>query len=174
MATCPVFGQNNPFFGEYTNQVTVNIGQGVNSGFLVAAPEQFVPFNMFHFQYSRPDTFFTLPARTSLNFAQMVGFDERYGWNWPDYSMPVVFLSQDAAFYSTGRFYFGAGMGAGFQGRENERIGSKLLFGFKVFAGYKIAAQTNMEIFMQHFSNGNTGYANNSYAFYGLGVSYNF
>ena len=57
---------------------------------------------------------------------------------------------------------------------ENERIGTKLLFGFKLLAGYKIFDKFNTELFMQHFSNGETSVNNFSYNFLGFGISYNF
>jgi hypothetical protein len=66
------------------------------------------------------------------------------------------------------------GLGIGMQGQQNERIGSKLLFGFKLGAGYRITECIALELFMQHYSNGNTAPENNSYAFYGLGMTYSF
>ena len=66
------------------------------------------------------------------------------------------------------------GIGVGMQAQQNERIGSKFLFGFKLGAGYRISECTSVEAFMQHISNGNTAPENNSYAFYGLGLSFNF
>ncbi len=174
VGAAPAVAGDNPFFGKYSNQITFNFGQGVNSGFLIPPPTQWVPFSMLHLQYSRPNTFFTLPARASLNIFQTIGYADKYGWDWADYSIPMFLISEDVSLYNTNKWYFGTGLGAGFQAKENDRIGSKLIFGFKLFAGYKIAPQTNLEIFMQHFSNGNTGYANNSYAFYGLGIGYNF
>ncbi|MBQ3039208.1 MAG: acyloxyacyl hydrolase, partial [Alphaproteobacteria bacterium] len=66
------------------------------------------------------------------------------------------------------------GFGAGFQAQQNERIGSKLIFGFKLGAGYHISECTSVEVFAHHFSNGNTAPENNSYAFYGLGITYSF
>jgi len=164
----------NPFFGKYRRQFAFSLGQGVNSGFLIAAPNRPVPFNMLHFQYSQPTTFFGFPARETINAIQLIGWGRRYGWNWPAYSMPMAMLSEDIAFIHTKKWYFGSGFGAGFQAKQNERVGSKFLFGFKLFAGYQMWQRTNLEVFMQHFSNGNTGYSNNSYAFYGLGIAYNF
>ena len=43
-----------------------------------------------------------------------------------------------------------------------------------MIGGYKLNDRTNIELFMQHFSNANTAKANYSYAFYGLGITYNF
>lgn len=174
MTVTTAMAADNPFFGKYKNQLAFNLGQGVNSGFLIPPPTQFVPFNMLHFQYSRTDTFFTLPSRVSLNVIQTIGYGDKYGWNWADYSIPIALLSEDVILFKTTDWYFGTGLGAGMQAKQNDRIGSKLIFGFKLFAGYKMTEKMRLEMFMQHFSNGNTGYANNSYAFYGVGVAYNF
>lgn len=166
--------EQNPFFGDYKHQVALHVGTGVNSGFLVPPPSQFVPFSMLHFQYSLPTTFFELPARKSINVAQTIGYDEKYGWHWNDYTIPMIFLSEDIALLHSDAWYFGTGIGVGMQAQQNERIGSKLIFGFKLMFGFHVNEQTNIELFMQHFSNGNTAPENNSYAFYGLGIVYNF
>lgn len=160
----------NPFFGDYKRQVALHIGAGINSGFIVPPPNKFVPFTLIHLQYSLPTTFFQLPARYSINVAQTIGFDDKYGWKWQDYSIPMIFLSEDFALLQGKNWYFGTGASIGFQAQQNERIGSKLLFGFKLMLGFEIKDDTNLEIFMQHFSNGNTAPENNSYAFYGLGI----
>ena len=165
----------NPFFGEHENQIVVNIGQGVNSGFLVPPPSQFVPFYMLpNIQYSQPTTFFTMPARQSLNFGETVGMGRAYGWDWSDFSIPMVWASGDVALLYGDDWYVGPGVGVGFQAKENDRLGAKLVFQFKISAGYHFTEQWGGEIFVQHFSNGNTAEENHSYAFYGLGVSYNF
>lgn len=165
----------NPFMGNHANQIAVNIGQGVNSGFLVPPPSQFVPFYMLpNIQYSQPTTFFKLPARQSLNFGQTVGMGKKYGWKWTDFSIPMLFASGDVALLHGKNWYYATGVGVGFQAQQNDRIGSKLLFQYKMTAGYRFNENWGMEIFMQHFSNGNTAEENNSYAFYGAGFTYSF
>ncbi len=164
----------NPLFNGYENQITVNFGFGVNSGFLVAPPTQFVPFNMLQFQYSQPTTFFRLSARMSLNLIQTLGHGSKYGWHWDKYTIPIAMLSEDIVPLSGRDWYTYIGLAVGMQGQQNERIGSKLLFGFKLGAGYRLSECTALELFMQHYSNGNTAPENNSYAFYGLGISYSF
>ena len=164
----------NPLFNGYENQITVNFGFGVNSGFLIAPPTQFVPFNMLQIQYSQPTTFFRLPARKSVSVIQTLGHGSKYGWNWDKYTIPIAMLSEDVVPLYGQDWYTYIGLGVGMQGQQNERIGSKLLFGFKLGAGYKITECTAVELFMQHYSNGNTAPENNSYAFYGLGISYSF
>ncbi len=183
LSASPAFADANPFFGDTRNQFMVNIGQGVNSFGLISIPENPVPFNMIHLQYSQPTEFFRLPARRSLNFIQTIGYGKKYQytdyertfeWNWTDYTIQIALLSEDVVLYNTKNFYFGSGLAVGVQGQENERIGTKLLGGFKLFAGYKISDKMSCELFTQHFSNGSTDLQNYSYNFWGLGVSYNF
>lgn len=166
--------ENNPFFNGYENQIAFNFGWGVNSGFLLAPPTQFVPFNMLHIQYSQPTTFFRMPARQSLNIMQTLGHGTKYGWHWDKYTIPIAMLSQDIILLHGNRWYTYTGLGVGMQAQQNERLGSKLLFSFKLGAAYQLSECTNLELYMQHFSNGNTAPENNSYAFYGAGLTYNF
>lgn len=165
---------NNPFFGDYENQVAFNFGYGVNHGFIIPPPSQFVPFSMFQFQYSQPSTFFRLPSRLSLNVIQTVGFGEKYGWHWDKYTIPIGMISDDITLAYGDNWYFYSGLAVGMQLQQNERIGSKLIFGFKLGVGYKLTECTTMEAYVQHYSNGNTAPENNSYAFYGLGLAYSF
>ena len=165
----------NPFFGDKQNQVAFHFGAvGLNSGLLIPPPIQFVPFNFVHFQYSIPSTFFRLPARQSLNVVQTFGWGVARGWSWYKYSIPIAVLTQDVALWHNDIHYFAVGAGMGFQAQENERIGSKLVFSFRITYGFRIAENTRLEIFAQHFSNGNTAPENNSYAFYGIGVTRSF
>ena len=171
----PVYAQGyNPFMGDYKNQVAVNLGQGVNSGFIIPPPVQFVPFYLLHLQYSQPTTFFKLPARQSINIGQTLGFGRGYGWDWDKFTIPMIFLSEDIALLHGDNWYFSTGIGMGLQAQQNERIGSKLLFQFKLIGGYRITDTVGLELFIQHFSNANTAIENNSYAFYGIGMTYNF
>lgn len=164
----------NPFTGPYENQIALYASQGVNSGFLVPAPDQFVPFYLIHIQYSQPTTFFRLPARKSLNIAQTIGTGTHYGWRWDRYTIPLAFLSEDIALIYGRAWYISAGAGVGMQAHQNERLGAKLLFQFKLAGGVHITPCTTAEIFVQHFSNANTAEQNNSYGFYGLGFTFSF
>ena len=164
----------NPFFNRYDNQFTFNIGLGVDSGFLIPSPIQWVPFMMAQFQYSQPTEFFRLPARKSLNIIQTLGAGKSRGWHWDKYTIPIATVSEDIILAHGKEWYFYTGLAAGFQVQQNERIGSKLLFGFKLGGGFKLSECTNLEIFAQHYSNGNTAPENNSYAFFGAGITYNF
>lgn len=164
----------NPFFNGYDNQVAVNFGWGVDSGFLIPAPVRWVPFMMLNVGYSQPTEFFRLPARRTLNITQTLGSGTSRGWHWDKYTIPIVSLSEDVILAHGKNWYFYSGLAVGFQAQQNERIGSKLLFGFKLGSGYKLTECTNLELFMQHYSNGNTAPENNSYAFFGAGLTYSF
>ncbi|MBQ7185346.1 MAG: acyloxyacyl hydrolase [Alphaproteobacteria bacterium] len=164
----------NPFTGKYNNQMSFFVAQGVDSGFIVPPPARFVPFNILHLQYSQPTNFFRLPARQSLNIAQTIGFAKKYGWNWDSYITPMLFLSEDISLARFEKFFFATGVGIGLQAQQNERLGAKLLFQFKLIAGWHISDKWGLELFMQHFSNANTSPKNYSYGFYGIGVTYNF
>ena len=164
----------NPFFQGYENQVAFNFGVGTNHGFLISPPTQFVPFVMLQVQYSQPASLFRLYARQSVNIIQTIGFGDKYGWRWEKYTIPIAMLSEDVILASGNSWYAFTGIGVGFQAQQNERIGSKLLFGFRIGAGYRLTECTSVELFMQHMSNGNTAPENNSYALYGLSFAYNF
>ncbi len=164
----------NPFLNGYQNQVALNVGTGVNDGFLIPSPSEFVPFNMLHLQYSQNMTFFGIQARKSLNVIQTIGWGKKYGWNWEKYTIPIAMLSMDVSPFYGDDWYTFVGIGAGFQAQQNKRIGSKLLFSFKFGVGYRLSECTSLEFFAHHFSNGNTAPENNSYAFYGAGVTYSF
>ncbi|MBO4683347.1 MAG: acyloxyacyl hydrolase [Alphaproteobacteria bacterium] len=164
----------NPFMGFYQNQIALNIGQGVNSGFIIPPPSQIVPFYLIHMQYSIPATFFGLPARQSINVAQTIGMGARYGWQWDKFTIPMGFLSEDIALVEYEKFYFAGGAGAGLQAQQNKRLGAKLLFMFKLTAGWHLDEHWGLEVFMHHFSNANTAPENYSYAFYGIGTTYQF
>jgi len=165
---------HNPFFGDYRHQAGLSLGTGVNDSYLVPPPTKPVPFSELHAQYSVPSTLFYFPARFSMNITQTVGFGDKYGWDWPRYSIPILYLTQDLALLHGEKWYAGAGAGAGFQLKKNDRISSTFLFTFKVFAGYKFTERTSAEFYIKHFSNGTTTPENFSYGFYGLGITYNF
>ncbi len=174
----------NPIFGERQNQIILNIGQGVNNFGLIPVPEMFVPFNMIQLTYSQPVTVFRLPARQNFSAIQTIGYGSKYQytdyngtfeWNWSDYATQIAMISWDVIFLHTERWYFGVGAGVAIQGQQNDREGTKFLLPFKLFTGYRITDGWNIELFTQHFSNGDTGgSANYSYNFIGLGVGYNF
>lgn len=164
----------NPFMGLYENQVAFGIGQGFDTGILLPPPVRPVPFYIGTFQYSQPTTFFRIPARRSINISETLGLGKKYGWDWPNYTVPMIYLTEDIALFNYNGLYAGTGAGVGLQAKENERLGAKLLFQFKVTVGYSFTKRWAGEFFIQHFSNANTATENHSYAFYGLGFTYSY
>lgn len=174
LADSTILPEKNPFMGTYQQQIGFGLGQGLDTGWLIPAPVRPVPFYIGTFTYSQPTTFFRVPARQSLNISAAVGLGEKYGWQWQNYTVPIAYVTEDIALLRIKRFYAGMGAGAGLQSQQNERIGSKLLFQFKITFGYNITRQWATEFFMQHFSNANTADENNSYGFYGISFTYNY
>lgn len=165
---------DNPFMGTAQNQFALMAGQGFDQGFIIPPPFRIVPFYAVQAQYSQPTTFFSLPARQSLNVVTTIGMGEKYGWDWKDFSIPIAMISGDVALAHGANWYFAAGAGVGLQAQQNDRLGAKLVFQAKLTAGYRFNEQWGAEFYIQHFSNANTAPENYSYAFYGLGVTYNF
>ncbi len=173
-ADTAILPDKNPFMWTYQNQIGFGIGQGVDTGWLLPPPVRPVPFYIGTFTYSQPTSFFRVPARRSLNISQTLGLGEKNGWKWQDYTIPMIYVTEDIALFRYERLYAGLGAGAGLQAKENERLGAKLIFQFKVTFGYNINKKLATELFIQHFSNANTAVENHSYAFYGLGFTYNY
>jgi hypothetical protein len=177
------YAETNPIFGNARNQVMLNLGQGVNGMGLIAEPDRPVPFNMVQLAYSQPTTFFRIPGRQTFSVIQTIGYGTKYEytdyngtieWNWGEYATQIAMLSGDISLYDTKNWYFGVGMGGAMQGKQNKRENTKFLLGYKLFAGYRMTENWNAELFMQHFSNGDTGERNYVYNFFGLGLGYSF
>lgn len=175
----------NPFFGDKQNQALLAIGQGFDSGELIAFKHlgHPAPYYMVQMTYSQPTTFFKLPARQNINGFLNFGFDDanynggcRYPGtcDWADYTTQIFTLSEDVALLYNDRFYVGVGMGVGVQGKYNDRLNTKFLLSFRLSFGYRMTDRFGMELAMQHFSNADTGTENNVYDFWGLGVTYSF
>lgn len=174
MADSWVLPDKDPFMGQYKNQIAFGVGQGFDTGILLPPPVRPVPFYIATVQYSQPTTFFRIPARRSLNLSQTIGLYEKNGWKWQDYSIPMIYATGDIALFRYNKIYAGTGAGVGLQAKQNARLGAKLIFEFKVMFGYNFTDRWAGEFFIQHFSNANTADENNSYAFYGLGFTYNY
>ena len=173
-SVCGVNAATNAFMGDAENQLAFYAGAGVDNGYIVPMPYHPVPFYITQIKYSQPGNFFRLPARISLNAAQPIGLGKKYGWDWSEFSIPMFFISGDTALLYGKKWYTGVGSGIGMQAHQNERLGAKLLFEFRLFYGYRINDNWGIEVYAQHFSNANTAEENHSYAFFGLGVNYNF
>ena len=174
LCICGANADTNVFMGNAQNQLTFYLGQGVDNGYIVPLPYHAVPFYMLQVKYSQPATFFRMPARISLNLGETAGFAKKYGWDWREFSIPIFWMSGDTALFYGENWYTGVGSGVGMQAHQNDRLGAKLLFEFRLFYGYRINEKWGIELYAQHFSNANTAEENHSYAFFGLGVNYDF
>jgi hypothetical protein len=168
------YAETNPFFGDYKNQIQLNVGSGVDSGIIIPPPEPFVKYGMIQGKYAQPDTFFTLPGRYSVDVTGVIGYGTSGSWDWVKQSDVMGTFSEDIILYNTHNWYYGCGGSVGLQIKQNHRIASKFLLGAKVFAGYKLTERSHIEAFIQHYSDGNTSPENYSYGFYGVGYTYNF
>ncbi|MDR2685768.1 MAG: acyloxyacyl hydrolase [Rickettsiales bacterium] len=175
----------NPFFGDKQNQLGLAIGQGFDSAELILFKhlDVPVPYYMIAASYSQPNTFFRLPGRQTIGFTKTLGFGHHnYGkhavWtghtDWQEYGNEIAVLTQEVGFALTQRTYLGAGIGIAIQGKQNARLNTKFILPFKMVAGWRMTDSWNLELIMQHFSNGDTGDMNYVYDFYALGVSWNF
>ncbi len=180
------FAAANPFMGDNQSQIMLNIGQGVDSYSLLPLPTRWVPYTMVQVQYSQPTTVFRLPARQNIAITKNFGYGTKYGrgpsekwpdgleWDWTEYSTEYAQITWDVALLSGDGWYFAVGMGLAMQGRQNERNNTKFMIPMKLMAGYRFAKNWNVELFSQHYSNGDTGDMNYSYNFWGLGLGYSF
>ena len=173
----------NPFFGEgQDNMVMLAAGRAAAATWLLPIGEGgMVPFGYLRASYYQPNTSFRLPGRQSVNVMQTFGWGESrhrsrdgYVWDWTGFETTFLYFQQDVALFYGRNWYTGMGMGMGMQARENERVGTKLVFSFKVFAGYAVTDSLRIEAFMHHFSNGSTQVENYSYNFMGVGFGYSF
>jgi hypothetical protein len=163
-----------PMFDGFDSQITVNSGVASEISGMIVPPWDFVPYFTTEIRYSQPNTIFRLQGRQNLSVNKNVGRGYANGWDWDMLDEYIFILSEDAFLYHTDNWYYGLGMGAGMQLHYNERIGSLLIFQFKIFAGRKITNRLNLELFFQHFSNGHVTDDNYSYNFYGLGAVFKF
>ncbi|MDR1071691.1 MAG: acyloxyacyl hydrolase [Rickettsiales bacterium] len=163
-----------PMFDGMENQLAISSGVAIASQSLIYFPMYFVPYFTSELTYSQPNTVFRLPGRQNINIGKNIGRGQSRGWDWKLLNEYVFFLSEDAFLYNTENWYYGLGLGVGMQLDYNERIGSLLIFEFKMIVGRKISERANVELFFQHFSNGHTTENNYSYNFYGASVVFKF
>jgi hypothetical protein len=167
-------GAADPMFNGRQSQMSIATGVGTGKSGLIVPPWDFVPYFTTMAAYSQPNTVFRLPGRQNASLSKNIGKGESKGWDWSLLDEYIFLLSEDAFLYNTENWYYGVGMGAGMQLDYNDRIGSLLLFQFKLFVGRRITDRTNVELFYQHFSNGHITDNNHSYNFYGLSTVFKF
>jgi len=174
--SAPAFADRpNPFFfGDTQNQMGVQLGQSAGPGaILTIIPGNgwdLEPFQVIALQYSQPTEFFRLPARLNLHAGFFVAWNNMAD----DYNDPFAGASLDVAFFQWDDFYLGAGLGGYIKPTYDGRMDSLLMFGTKIFLGYRFADLWSVEIYSQHMDNAGLMAVNGGYNFFGLQVLRNF
>lgn len=155
------------------NLIALYAAQGTGAGTLFKLIQpglwDFEPMTMAMIQYSQPMTIFRLPARQNLNFVANHGYSSVH-----DLSFVAAGISWDVSIFDWNGFYIGFGIGPYMRDSRDDRVESRLVFGEKAFIGKNINDKWRMEIFTQHFSNGNFTEKNNGFNYVGLAVIYSF
>lgn len=149
----------NPMFGDYHSQIGVYGGYAVGG----TAPEHFNGYGLV--QYSQPMSIFRLPGRRNIH----AGYVNSRSDPWY-----MAGGSLDVALLSTNRTWFGIGIGANYRNTDTAGMNSRLIFGERVFIGYRMTDNFNLEIYAQHYSNGDLSEKNKGYNFIGLAGFVNF
>ena len=169
----PAFAENNVFFGEQINSMTIYAAQSTGSGSLLKLIQpglwDFSPQTFLMAQYSQPMKFFRLDSRLNLNITQNIAYKSSHGLNF--FSMGV---SIDTALLQYHDWYTGIGIGPYMRDNMDRWVDSRLVFGEKVFIGKSINKNWNIELFTIHFSNGNFTKTNKGFNFVGFGIGYKF
>ena len=169
----PVHAENNIFFGDKINSITVYGAQSTGSGSLLKLIQPGIwdisPQTFFMAQYSQPITFFRLDSRLNLNVGQNIGYNSSRGL-----SFSGIGISVDTALFQYNDWYFGIGIGPFMRDNMDRWVESRLVFKEKLFIGKNIDKNWTFEIFTVHFSNGNFTTTNEGFNFFGLGIGYKF
>ena len=165
---------DNPMFEKDSiNSFGLYIGQGTGSGtlFKLFKPDiwDISPMTIINLQYSQPTTFFRLPARQNLHFIQNFAYNSGDGL-----SFGALGVSLDASLFDYNGFYVGLGIGAYMRDSTDRWVESRLVFGEKFFIGKSVSDKCRIEIFTQHFSNGNFTDKNEGFNFAGISTTYSF
>ena len=174
-ALCLVFGARaeNPFFHDTENQIALHVGHSVGPGpirnMIPNGDWRSEPFEQVMFTYSQPFEFFRLPGRQNMHIGGNIGYS-----GMTNYTNPVGGISWDTALLWSHDFYFGAGAGMYIKLNHDDRMDSLLMFGSKIFIGWRFTEIWSAEIYVQHFDNGGTTMVDGGYNFIGLGALWNF
>lgn len=160
--------------GNWQNQAALRLGWGSAASEMVPNFGRMVPFGVVLLDYSQPAAIFRLPARMNFHLGYTVGWGEKYGENWRDYSWPQTGISLDASLISWGRFYGGTGVGAFMKWQVDARQDSRFMFMTRAFIGYRATDRFSGEAFIKHYSDGNLTPINGAYNFVGLGITAGF
>lgn len=164
----------NPMFGnDDKNAIAIYAAQGTGAGTLFKLVDPFLwdfePMTMAMLQYSQPISIFRLPARMNLNIVQNFGYGDDHGL-----SFFAVGVTWDVVLAYWRGFYIGVGLGPYMRDSRDRYVNSRLVFGERVFLGKNIGDAWRIELFTQHFSNGDFTETNRGFNFTGLAVSYSF
>lgn len=149
----------NPMFGDFNNQIGIYGGYAVGA----TAPERFNGYGLV--QYSQPMSIFRLPGRRNIH----AGYVNSRSDPWY-----MAGGSLDVALVSSNRTWFGVGVGVNYRNTDTAGMNSRLIFGERVFIGYRLADNFNLEIYAQHYSNGDLSEKNKGYNFIGFAGFVNF
>ena len=171
--TAPAMAQDNVFFGDKINSITLYGAQSTGSGTLLKlvqpglwdiSPQTFVMA-----QYSQPIKFFRLDSRLNLNVGQNFAYKSSEGL-----SFSGIGISVDTALLQYKGWYMGIGIGPFMRGTMDYWVESRLVFKEKFFIGKNINERWNIEIATIHFSNGNFTKTNEGFNFAGFSIGYKF
>ena len=169
----PALAEDNVFFGDKINSITVYGAQSTGSGTLLkmiqpgiwdVSPQTFVMA-----QYSQPIQFFRLDSRLNLNVGQNFAYNSSKGL-----SFSGIGISVDSALLQYKGWYMGIGIGPFMRNHMDRWVESRLVFEEKFFIGKNINERWNFEIATIHFSNGNFTDKNEGFNFAGFSVGYKF
>lgn len=164
----------NPMFGaDNENAIALYVSQGTGAGTLFKLVDPFMwefePMTNLMLQYSQPMEIFRLPSRMNLSVMQNLGYHHTQGL-----SFTAIGVSWDVALLNWRGFYLGIGIGPYMRDSRDRYVQSRLVFGERVFIGKNIGNDWHIELFTQHFSNGDFTEINRGFNFTGLAVNYSF
>ena len=167
------YAENNVFFGDKINSLTLYAAQGTGSGSLLKLVQpgiwDFNPQTFIMAQYSQPMKFFRLDSRLNLNIGSNFAYKSSSGL-----SFLGIGISIDSALLQYDGWYMGIGIGPFMRDSMDRWVESRLVFQEKVFIGKNLADNWHFEIFTMHFTNGNFTAVNEGFNFAGLAIGYRF
>lgn len=173
LLTIPATAENNVFFGDKMNSITLYGAQSTGPGTLFKlinpAIWDFSPQTFVMAQYSQPIQFFRLDSRLNLNVGQNFAYNSSKGL-----SFFGIGISVDTAVLQYDGWYMGIGIGPFMRDTREYWVESRLVFEEKFFIGKSINERWNIEFATIHFSNGNFTDKNEGFNFAGFSIGYKF
>ena len=152
----------NPMFGDRKHRINLTYMQDFDLN-------GFSGLRGIGFDYSQPNTFFSLAGRINLELESFSGISQLTELSFG--------ISQDIALpLFLDNLYLGVGIGIYIRTQADERIGSNFNFGEKIFLGYRFkdawkSGDMELELFLKHYSNGALTFPNGGYNFFGIGMA---